>query len=73
MDPKLLDQLAQAFPSTTDAEMVRAVTEGVLLADDLVSNTPILKTLIGRDLRGHIRRAGVWKVFSDASRSMGAS
>lgn len=59
MDPKLADQLAQAFPATTDAEVERAVTEGILLADDLVSSTPILKTLIGRDLRGHIRRAGV--------------
>ena len=59
MDTKLVEHLAQAFPATTDAEVERAVFEGILLADDLVLNTPILKTLIGRDLRGHIRRAGV--------------
>ena len=59
MDKDLQEQLAGAFPAETDPEVERAITEGVLLADDLIKNTPILKTLIGRDLRGHIRRAGV--------------
>lgn len=34
MDPKLDEQLASAFPAATDAEVERAITEGVLLADD---------------------------------------
>lgn len=59
MDKDLFEELATAFPADCDAEVERAITEGVMLADDLIKNTPILKTLIGRDLRGHLRRAGV--------------
>jgi hypothetical protein len=43
----------------TDTETIRGVTEGVLLADDLVRSTPMLKHLGGMDLRGHLRRAGI--------------
>ncbi|MEO7221074.1 MAG: hypothetical protein ABIY37_01235, partial [Devosia sp.] len=32
---------------------------GILLAEDLIENTPLLRTLVGKDLRGHIRRAGI--------------
>lgn len=52
-------RLDLAFYPETDGEMIRGVSEGILLADDLVENTPILRTAVGRDLRGHIRRAGV--------------
>lgn len=59
MDEKLQQRLEAAFPASTDTGIVRAVGEGILLADDLIANTPLLKTLIGKDLKGHIRRAGV--------------
>jgi hypothetical protein len=59
MDEKLLHRLETAFPSSADAETFRGISEGVLLADDLMNNTPLLKTLVGKDLKGHIRRAGV--------------
>ncbi len=35
----------KAFPASADAEVVRAVTEGVLLADDLIAHTPFLGTV----------------------------
>jgi hypothetical protein len=52
-------KLIEAFPEETYAVTIRAVHEGVMLADDLVSNDSILSTLVGKDLRGHIRRVGV--------------
>jgi hypothetical protein len=55
-----------AFPPSTDAMTIRAVREGVLLADDLIRNTPLLNTLIGQDYRGLIRRAGVMFSFNEA-------
>jgi hypothetical protein len=52
-------RMRSAFPPTTDQMTVRAIREGVLLADDLITSAPLLNTLIGRDYRGLIRRAGV--------------
>ena len=51
--------LDKAFPPSSDANVIRGVTEGILLADKTLENEPFLKSLIGRDLRGHIRRAGI--------------
>jgi hypothetical protein len=59
MDDKLLTRLSAAFPASTDAETIRAISEGIFLADDLIAHTPLLKTVVGSDLKGHIRRAGV--------------
>lgn len=53
------DQLDEAFPPSSDANIIRAVTEGVMLADKTLDNEPFLKTLVGQDLRGHVRRAGI--------------
>lgn len=53
----------KAFPASADAEVVRAVTEGVLLADDLIAHTPFLATPVGKNLRGLMRRAGVMYRF----------
>jgi hypothetical protein len=60
------DRMRAAFPPTADAMAVRTIRQGVLLADDLILNTPILNTLIGRDYRGLIRRAGVMFSFHEA-------
>ena len=65
--PAIQDRLRAAFPPATDALAVRAIREGVLLADDLIKSASILNTLIGRDYRGLIRRAGV--MFSLAIRN----
>ena len=52
-------RLDAAFRPATDGETIRGVSEGILLADDVIENTPILRHAGGRDLRGHIRRAGI--------------
>lgn len=58
-DEDVLRRLRSAMTQETDAMVIRGVREGVLLADDLVQNTPLLNNPIGRDMLGHIRRAGV--------------
>jgi hypothetical protein len=52
-------RLEAAFRPAADGETIRGVSEGILLADDVIENTPILRDAGGRDLRGHIRRAGI--------------
>jgi hypothetical protein len=53
------EQLDEAFPASADANVIRAVAEGIMLADKTLDNETFLKSLVGQDLRGHIRRAGV--------------
>lgn len=52
-------QLDEAFPPSSDADVIRGVTEGILLADKTLDNESFLKSLVGQDLRGHLRRAGI--------------
>lgn len=59
MIPELQQRLSVAFPQQTDLMLIRGVREGVLLADGILENEPFLKSALGRDLRGHLRRAGV--------------
>lgn len=65
MGTELNALLEVAFPPAADDEIIRGVTEGVLLADDLLKNTPMLKHAGGYDLRGHLRRAGIMFRVSD--------
>jgi hypothetical protein len=58
-------RLEAAFQPAADGETIRGVSEGILLADDVIENTPILRHAGGRDLRGHIRRAGIIFRFHD--------
>ena len=51
--------LDEAFPAGTDAEMIRGVTEGILLADAVLKGEKFLSSPIGFDIRGHLRRAGI--------------
>ena len=67
MESELQDLLAVAFPPESDGELIRGVTEGVLLADDLIRSTPMLKHLGGYDLRGHLRRVGIMFRVHDLS------
>lgn len=57
--PEVQNRLRLGFPPASDAAMVRTVQEGILMADDLVASTPLLNSLVGRDIHGHIRRAGI--------------
>ncbi|MGM5025100.1 hypothetical protein AB8B02_02640 [Tardiphaga sp. 862_B3_N4_1] len=59
MEDEFQRRLEAAFYPDADGETIRGVTEGILLADDLLENTPLLKNAVGRDLRGHIRRSGI--------------
>ena len=59
MSDELQERLQNAFPSDTDQHVIRGVREGILLADGILDNEPFLKTMLGRDLRGLLRRAGV--------------
>lgn len=59
VNPACQASLDAAFPPNSDKEVVRAVSEGILLADDLIAGTLFLKTPIGRNYRGLLRRAGV--------------
>jgi hypothetical protein len=55
--------LRSAFPAETDALVLRAVREAVVLADDLRSNTHWLQSLVGSDLAGLLRRAAImWRL-----------
>ena len=60
-------QLDAAFPDSTDQNVIRGVSEGVFLADKILENEPILKSLVGQDLRGHVRRAGILFRLHDMS------
>lgn len=53
------EQLTEAFPASSDALLVHFVRQGILLAANTMENEPCLKSLIGRDLAGHVRRAAV--------------
>ena len=52
-------QLDEDFPATTDAALARIVAQAVMLAGDAMDSEPFLASLIGGDIRGHIRRAAV--------------
>lgn len=58
-------RLRDAFPENSDVLAARAVREGVVLADDLMNSNEVLSNLIGGDLRGHVRRAGVMMKLHD--------
>ncbi len=53
------DLLDEAFPPVTDLEMIRGVTEGIFLADSTIDSAGFLRSGVGQDIRGHIRRAGI--------------
>jgi hypothetical protein len=66
MIQEINERLLRAFPATTDKMVYRTAKSGILLADDLVKNVRFLNNLIGRDLKGHIRRAGIMYQFHKA-------
>jgi len=62
----LQERLVAAFPATADAQLVRAVQQGILLADGVLENEAWLRGPLGRDIRGHLRRAGILSRVSAA-------
>lgn len=57
--PAIQERLLTAFPRSSNAPLMRAIQEGIYLADHLFDGESFLNCLVGRDLRGHMRRAGV--------------
>lgn len=55
----LQERLDAAFPASADVVLVRTVRQAILLADDLLENQPWLRNPVGRDVRGHVRRAAI--------------
>jgi hypothetical protein len=52
-------RLDAAFSAATDECVARGVREGIQLADGLLNSEPFLNTLLGRDIRGQLRRCGI--------------
>lgn len=59
MDGYLLQRIRAAFPEASDPMLVRAINEGLGVADDTISGTWFLQNEAGSDARGFVRRAGV--------------
>ncbi|PBB27269.1 MULTISPECIES: hypothetical protein [unclassified Mesorhizobium] len=57
--PEIQDRLLLAFPRSSNLPLFRAVQEGIYLADHLFDGESFLNNSVGKDLRGHIRRAGI--------------
>jgi hypothetical protein len=56
-------RLLSAYPEATWPLIVRGFREGIRMADGLRRSTPFLSTLVGHDLRGFTRRAGImWRL-----------
>jgi hypothetical protein len=57
--PEVQERLLTAFPKSSNAPLARAVHEGIFLADHLFDSQPFLSGMMGKDLRGHVRRVGI--------------
>jgi hypothetical protein len=56
-------RLLTAFAENTWPVLTRGVREGIQIADDVRRSTPFLSSLVGRDQRGMLRRAGImWRI-----------
>jgi hypothetical protein len=57
--PEVQERLLTAFPKSGNVALARSVQEGIFIADDLFEGESFLNGLVGKDLRGHIRRVGI--------------
>src|SRR5580700_7287717 len=63
MSDEYRNLLVQAFPETTWPTLIRGIREAIKIADGVRLSTPFLTTLVGRDLRGLMRRAALmWRI-----------
>ena len=51
--------LEEAFPAEHDRLLIAGAQQGILLANAALEHELFLKTVVGQDLRGHLRRAAV--------------
>jgi hypothetical protein len=59
MDETIQNALVEAFPVSSHAMTLRAVREGIVLADDFLTSAPFMASPLGLDLRGQVRRVGI--------------
>jgi len=63
MSDEYRNLLVQAYPEPTWPTLARGVAETITIADKVRLSTPFLATLVGRDLRGLLRRAALmWRI-----------
>ena len=67
MNGYLLQRLRAAFPVYADTVLIRAINEGLGIADDTISGLPFLQNEAGLDARGFVRRAGVLSMIHEYS------
>lgn len=65
MDGYLLQRVRAAFPEVSDPMVVRAINEGLGVADDTISGTWFLQNAAGSDARGFVRRAAVLGMLNE--------
>ena len=65
MDGYLLQRLRTAFPESADPMLIRAINEGLGIADDTISGLRFLQNKAGLDARGFVRRAGVLSTIQE--------
>ena len=65
MPQTFLDRLQAAYPAETYVNTLRAIREGIATADDALKGVPFLASPVGKDIRGLVRRAGVFSRFHD--------
>ncbi|KXV23599.1 hypothetical protein AD936_22145 [Gluconobacter japonicus] len=53
------EEFHEAFPASADAGLFRCVSQALVMASELMEHESFLNSLIGNDIRGHIRRAAV--------------
>lgn len=63
------EQLDSAFPAATDAALAHTVAQSIALSADVMQHESFLNSLIGADIRGHIRRAAVLFNVHEACRA----
>jgi hypothetical protein len=63
MSEEYRNLLVDAFPQETWVTLARGVGEAITIADKVRLSTPFLSTLVGKDLRGLLRRAALmWRI-----------
>jgi hypothetical protein len=66
--PEVQERLRSLLPAEFDVDIVRAVREGVLIADSCFDQGMLLADEMGLDLKGHVRRVGIAHQLCEYSR-----
>jgi len=59
------ERLQRAYPYETYSNTLRALRDGISIADDAIKGLPMLASEVGDDYRGLMRRAGILHRFAE--------